>query len=189
MRVVQVWFQNRRAKEKRLKKDVGRDRWGATAFNRGTKSMGRGRSAKNKAIQEHRDDTASDGEGTYHDDSMLSELVCGPSFGAESHGSSHFGAPFGLPPASAQSSQGILPSLPLLPPRMTELPCGSLQPMSLPQYRSTKYPGYPSTGGLRPPRLGDVDVPVSGATFSGEFSASASPRGCWVELETERAPF
>lgn len=27
MRVVQVWFQNRRAKEKRLKKDAGRQRW------------------------------------------------------------------------------------------------------------------------------------------------------------------
>ncbi|XP_076352144.1 LIM/homeobox protein Lhx3-like isoform X2 [Tachypleus tridentatus] len=28
MRVVQVWFQNRRAKEKRLKKDAGKNRWG-----------------------------------------------------------------------------------------------------------------------------------------------------------------
>nr|BAA07578.2 LIM homeodomain protein Hr-Lhx3 a-form [Halocynthia roretzi] len=28
MRVVQVWFQNRRAKEKRIKRDTGRQRWG-----------------------------------------------------------------------------------------------------------------------------------------------------------------
>uniref|UniRef100_A0A914DJD9 Uncharacterized protein n=1 Tax=Acrobeloides nanus TaxID=290746 RepID=A0A914DJD9_9BILA len=32
MRVVQVWFQNRRAKEKRLKKDAGR-RWGSGSFS------------------------------------------------------------------------------------------------------------------------------------------------------------
>merc|ERR1712130_914177 len=36
MRVVQVWFQNRRAKEKRLKKDAGRARWGQ--YFRGLKS-------------------------------------------------------------------------------------------------------------------------------------------------------
>nr|XP_039268992.1 LIM/homeobox protein Lhx3-like isoform X2 [Styela clava] len=34
MRVVQVWFQNRRAKEKRIKKDAGRQRWGHF-FSRG----------------------------------------------------------------------------------------------------------------------------------------------------------
>uniref|UniRef100_A0A0N5API4 Homeobox domain-containing protein n=1 Tax=Syphacia muris TaxID=451379 RepID=A0A0N5API4_9BILA len=37
MRVVQVWFQNRRAKEKRLKKDAGR-RWGAYNFLKGINS-------------------------------------------------------------------------------------------------------------------------------------------------------
>lgn len=36
MRVVQVWFQNRRAKEKRLKKDAGRQRW--SPYFRGVKS-------------------------------------------------------------------------------------------------------------------------------------------------------
>ncbi|XP_034934411.1 LIM/homeobox protein Lhx3-like isoform X2 [Chelonus insularis] len=34
MRVVQVWFQNRRAKEKRLKKDAGRTRWSQYFRNR-----------------------------------------------------------------------------------------------------------------------------------------------------------
>ena len=38
MRVVQVWFQNRRAKEKRLKKDAGRTRWGQ--YFRGLKAAG-----------------------------------------------------------------------------------------------------------------------------------------------------
>ncbi|KAK0179550.1 hypothetical protein PV327_005292 [Microctonus hyperodae] len=40
MRVVQVWFQNRRAKEKRLKKDAGRSRW--SQYFRSMKSNGSG---------------------------------------------------------------------------------------------------------------------------------------------------
>ncbi|CAD1478658.1 unnamed protein product, partial [Heterotrigona itama] len=40
MRVVQVWFQNRRAKEKRLKKDAGRTRW--SQYFRSMKGTGTG---------------------------------------------------------------------------------------------------------------------------------------------------
>ncbi|XP_015112409.1 LIM/homeobox protein Lhx3 [Diachasma alloeum] len=40
MRVVQVWFQNRRAKEKRLKKDAGRTRW--SQYFRSMKGNGAG---------------------------------------------------------------------------------------------------------------------------------------------------
>ncbi|XP_023936665.1 LIM/homeobox protein Lhx3 isoform X1 [Bicyclus anynana] len=40
MRVVQVWFQNRRAKEKRLKKDAGRTRW--SQYFRSMKGSGSG---------------------------------------------------------------------------------------------------------------------------------------------------
>jgi len=52
MRVVQVWFQNRRAKEKRLKKDAGRARWGqffrngSGSGNNGTNGKDGGRSSK-----------------------------------------------------------------------------------------------------------------------------------------------
>nr|XP_053639372.1 LIM/homeobox protein Lhx3-like [Cherax quadricarinatus] len=49
MRVVQVWFQNRRAKEKRLKKDAGRTRWGQYF-----------RSMKNGSREKRRDDDKSD---------------------------------------------------------------------------------------------------------------------------------
>jgi LIM homeobox protein 3/4 len=45
MRVVQVWFQNRRAKEKRLKKDAGR-RWGS-AFAGGSGQVKGGDSDSN----------------------------------------------------------------------------------------------------------------------------------------------
>ncbi|KAF4524639.1 hypothetical protein B566_EDAN013748 [Ephemera danica] len=43
MRVVQVWFQNRRAKEKRLKKDAGRTRW--SQYFRSMKGGGAGSSS------------------------------------------------------------------------------------------------------------------------------------------------
>nr|XP_032832334.1 LIM/homeobox protein Lhx3 [Petromyzon marinus] len=52
MRVVQVWFQNRRAKEKRLKKDVGRERWGPSVAAQGTGRAGKGRSRTPRPHQE-----------------------------------------------------------------------------------------------------------------------------------------
>ncbi|EFO23845.2 hypothetical protein LOAG_04639 [Loa loa] len=48
MRVVQVWFQNRRAKEKRLKKDAGRQ-WGTYGI---TKSLDSGSASPNDSICE-----------------------------------------------------------------------------------------------------------------------------------------
>uniref|UniRef100_A0A0R3S5E7 Homeobox domain-containing protein n=1 Tax=Elaeophora elaphi TaxID=1147741 RepID=A0A0R3S5E7_9BILA len=48
MRVVQVWFQNRRAKEKRLKKDAGRQ-WGAYGI---PKSLDSGNASPNDSICE-----------------------------------------------------------------------------------------------------------------------------------------
>lgn len=52
----QVWFQNRRAKEKRLKKDAGRQRWGQY-FRNMKRSRGSSKSDKD-SIQEGQDSDA-----------------------------------------------------------------------------------------------------------------------------------
>ncbi|CAL8395940.1 unnamed protein product [Boreogadus saida] len=71
MRVVQVWFQNRRAKEKRLKKDAGRHRWGQFY-----KSVKRNRGSGTKVEKESSADDAglSDSELSFRDDQILSDL-------------------------------------------------------------------------------------------------------------------
>lgn len=62
MRVVQVWFQNRRAKEKRLKKDAGRQRW--SPYFRHS-SMGKRHPDTDGSLSP--DDRSDDGLGdTYH---------------------------------------------------------------------------------------------------------------------------
>uniref|UniRef100_UPI00358ED15B LIM/homeobox protein Lhx3-like n=1 Tax=Myxine glutinosa TaxID=7769 RepID=UPI00358ED15B len=74
MRVVQVWFQNRRAKEKRLKKDAGRQRWGqyfrTTKRTKGTSSVGK---------DGNQSEGATNGEMPFRDDQSLPSL--GPANG------------------------------------------------------------------------------------------------------------
>uniref|UniRef100_A0A8B9CXJ2 LIM homeobox 3 n=1 Tax=Anser brachyrhynchus TaxID=132585 RepID=A0A8B9CXJ2_9AVES len=70
MRVVQVWFQNRRAKEKRLKKDAGRQRWGQY-FRNMKRSRGASKSDKD-SIQEEGPD--SDAEVSFTDEPSMSEM-------------------------------------------------------------------------------------------------------------------
>ncbi|XP_076131973.1 LIM/homeobox protein Lhx4 [Alosa pseudoharengus] len=70
MRVVQVWFQNRRAKEKRLKKDAGRHRWGqyykSVKRSRGTSKIEKESSAEDVGL--------SDSEISFRDDQILADL-------------------------------------------------------------------------------------------------------------------
>ncbi|KGL81967.1 LIM/homeobox protein Lhx3, partial [Tinamus guttatus] len=70
MRVVQVWFQNRRAKEKRLKKDAGRQRWGQY-FRNMKRSRGTSKSDKD-SIQEEGPD--SDAEVSFTDEPSMSDM-------------------------------------------------------------------------------------------------------------------
>lgn len=63
MRVVQVWFQNRRAKEKRLKKDAGRTRWGQYFRGlKGSASPGHGGSGNTSGGDKQRGDSDRESE-------------------------------------------------------------------------------------------------------------------------------
>lgn len=55
--LLQVWFQNRRAKEKRLKKDAGRQRWGQY-FRNMKRSRGNSKSDKDSIQEEGMDSDA-----------------------------------------------------------------------------------------------------------------------------------
>ncbi|XP_023669034.2 LIM/homeobox protein Lhx4 [Paramormyrops kingsleyae] len=69
MRVVQVWFQNRRAKEKRLKKDAGRHRWGQ--FYKNVKRNRAGKAEKESSAE---DGGLSDSELSFREDQILPDL-------------------------------------------------------------------------------------------------------------------
>ncbi|XP_008588321.1 PREDICTED: LIM/homeobox protein Lhx3 [Galeopterus variegatus] len=74
MRVVQVWFQNRRAKEKRLKKDAGRQRWGQYFRN-----MKRSRGGAKSDKDSNREGQDSDAEVSFTDEPSVAEM--GPASG------------------------------------------------------------------------------------------------------------
>uniref|UniRef100_A0A4W4DXW1 LIM homeobox 4 n=2 Tax=Electrophorus electricus TaxID=8005 RepID=A0A4W4DXW1_ELEEL len=70
MRVVQVWFQNRRAKEKRLKKDAGRHRWGQF-YKNVKRSRGSSKVEKESSAE---DGGLSDSELSFREEQILSDL-------------------------------------------------------------------------------------------------------------------
>ncbi|KAI4563301.1 hypothetical protein MJT46_010910 [Ovis ammon polii x Ovis aries] len=125
MRVVQVWFQNRRAKEKRLKKDAGRHRWGQFY-----KSVKRSRAGSKQEKESSAEDCGvSDSELSFREDQILSELghtnriygnvgdvsggqLMNGSFSMDGTGQSYQdlrdGSPYGIP--QSPSSISSLPS-------------------------------------------------------------------------------
>ncbi|XP_048168701.1 LIM/homeobox protein Lhx4 isoform X1 [Corvus hawaiiensis] len=133
MRVVQVWFQNRRAKEKRLKKDAGRHRWGQ--FYKSVKrSRGGGKLEKESSAE---DCGVSDSELSFREDQILSELghnnrvygsvgdvaggqLLNGGFSMEGTGQTYQdlrdGSPYGLP-----QSPSSISSLPAHPPLLNGL--------------------------------------------------------------------
>ncbi|KAJ8795155.1 hypothetical protein J1605_018501 [Eschrichtius robustus] len=130
MRVVQVWFQNRRAKEKRLKKDAGRHRWGQFY-----KSVKRSRGGSKQEKESSAEDCGvSDSELSFREDQILSELghtnriygnvgdvtggqLMNGSFSMDGTGQSYQdlrdGSPYGIP-QSPSSISSLPPHAPLL---------------------------------------------------------------------------
>ncbi|KAL7829061.1 hypothetical protein SRHO_G00326950 [Serrasalmus rhombeus] len=130
MRVVQVWFQNRRAKEKRLKKDAGRHRWGQ--FYKSVKRSRGGSKVEKESSAE--DGGLSDSELSFREEQILSDLghanglygsvgdvsgggVMNGAFSLEGGGPPYHelraGSPYGLPqsPSSVSSLPGHTPLL------------------------------------------------------------------------------
>uniref|UniRef100_A0A8C3NEB9 Uncharacterized protein n=1 Tax=Geospiza parvula TaxID=87175 RepID=A0A8C3NEB9_GEOPR len=108
MRVVQVWFQNRRAKEKRLKKDAGRHRWGQ--FYKSVKrSRGGGKLDKESSAE---DCGVSDSELSFRGErggrAGPGERGAAPGGTGQTYQDLRDGSPYGLP--QSPSSISSLPA-------------------------------------------------------------------------------
>ncbi|XP_065353463.1 LIM/homeobox protein Lhx3 isoform X3 [Cloeon dipterum] len=119
MRVVQVWFQNRRAKEKRLKKDAGRTRW--SQYFRSIKGSGAGSSSPRSDKMDTKDSEREILDSSYSHDlnsndsySTVANLTIeGESGAASPRGANSYigapGSPSFLPQSHSPPPQHIVP--------------------------------------------------------------------------------
>ncbi|XP_062410645.1 LIM/homeobox protein Lhx3 [Sardina pilchardus] len=204
MRVVQVWFQNRRAKEKRLKKDAGRQRWGQY-FRNMKRSRGSSKSDKDSIQEEGMD---SDADVSFTDEPPMSDLShsnglygslseASPAMGRAAGAHSSFPLEHGVLPSQesyhdirASSPYGLpqSPSGLQLPPRHQPLLSGLVYPdAALPMGGQGGPPGMGQGGGRLMGGANGPSSDLSTGSSGGYPDFPASPAS-WLD-EVDHAQF
>ncbi|XP_076841559.1 LIM/homeobox protein Lhx4 [Brachyhypopomus gauderio] len=189
MRVVQVWFQNRRAKEKRLKKDAGRHRWGQF-YKNVKRSRGSNKAEKESSAE---DGGLSDSELSFREEQILSDLghtnslygsvgdissgnVLNANFPLEAAGQPYAelraGSPYGLPqsPSSVSSLAAHTPLLNSLAFSLDGLPLAGGAPAVSQALRAMT--GGPTSDLSTGSSTGYPDFPTSPASWLDEMDHS-----------------